>query len=90
MITTNRRFLDDVNLSGLHSGDFWNFGQLAKFKQLQMRHYLLLFFDFTVIQHDFVDLLRPPLFSTKMKKRSTSQPELLFHEILHLAEPLNL
>ena len=31
------RFLDDVNLSKLHSGDFWNFGQLAKFKQLQMR-----------------------------------------------------
>lgn len=31
------RFLDDVNLSKLHSGDFWNFGELAKFKQLQMR-----------------------------------------------------
>ena len=31
------RFLDDVNLSTLHSGDFWNFGELAKFKQLQMR-----------------------------------------------------
>jgi len=31
------RFLDEVNFSGLHTGGFWNFGELAKFKQLQMR-----------------------------------------------------
>ena len=31
------RFLDDVILGQLHSGDFWNFGGLAKLKQLQMR-----------------------------------------------------
>ena len=60
MLTTNRRFLDDVNLSGLHSGDFWNFGQLAKFKQLQMRHCLWLF---SILQLYSI-ILPLPLFST--------------------------